>query len=55
MCTHRAASAGEGGTDPSRETPVYLAGDARTGSSLVVSAIADAVVCAREAALGMGL
>lgn len=53
--THRAASAGEGGTDPSRETPVYLAGDARTGSSLVVSAIADAVACAREAALGMGL
>ena len=30
--------------------PVFLAGDARTGSSLVVSAMADALACAREVA-----
>ena len=34
---------------------VYVAGDARTGSSLVVSAIADAMACAGEVASGLGL
>lgn len=37
------------------ETPVYAAGDARNGSSLVVSAIADAMACASEVAQGLGL
>ena len=43
--THRAAGAGR----------VYVAGDARTGSSLVVSAIADAMACAGEVAADLGL
>ena len=30
------------------ETPIYLAGDCRTGSSLVVRAIADGLACAKE-------
>ena len=34
---------------------VYAAGDARNGSSLVVSAIADAMACAGEVAAGLGL
>ena len=34
--------------------PVFLAGDARSGSSLVVNAIADAVVCAGEVATTLG-
>ena len=34
---------------------VFVAGDARTGSSLVVSAIADAVACAGEVAEELGL
>jgi glutamate synthase (NADPH/NADH) small chain len=38
------ADAGEGAC----ATPVYVAGDVRTGSSLVVSAIADGLDCARE-------
>ena len=42
---HRAAGAGT----------VYVAGDARTGSSLVVSAIADAMACAGEVAADLGL
>lgn len=44
---HRAASSGE--------TPVFLAGDVRTGSSLVVSAIADALACVDEVAARLGL
>ena len=32
----------------SHDTPVYLAGDCRTGSSLVVRAIADGLACAGE-------
>ncbi len=36
------------------ETPVYLAGDVRTGSSLVVNAIADAVACTREVMTALG-
>ena len=39
---HRAAAAGG--------TPVYCAGDARTGSSIVASAIADGLSCATEVA-----
>ena len=34
---------------------VYAAGDARNGSSLVVSAIADAMACAGEVAAELGL
>ena len=34
----------------SATTPVYAAGDARAGSSLVVSAIADGLACALEVA-----
>ena len=34
---------------------VYAAGDARNGSSLVVSAIADAMACAAEVASELGL
>ena len=45
--SHRASAAGK--------TPVFLAGDARTGSSLVVSAIADAMACAAEVAEGLGV
>lgn len=37
------------------ETPVFLAGDVRTGSSLVVSAIADSMACAAEVAAELGL
>ena len=44
---HRAASADD--------TPVFLAGDARGGSSLVVSAIADALACVDEVADALGL
>ena len=44
---HRAPAPGE--------TPVFLAGDVRSGSSLVVSAIADAMACAVEVADGLGL
>ena len=48
---HRASAAAgaEGGA------PVFLAGDARTGSSLVVSAIADAMACVDEVARELGL
>lgn len=35
--------------------PVYVAGDARNGSSLVVSAMADALACAAEVADALGL
>ena len=47
----------EGGTHRAvtGKTPVYVAGDVRTGSSLVVSAIADAVSCASEVAEALGL
>ena len=43
---HRAEVAGE--------TPVFLAGDVRTGASLVVSAIADAMACADEVMAALG-
>ncbi len=37
------------------EVPVYVAGDARNGSSLVVSAMADALACVSEVAEALGL
>ncbi len=37
-----------------KAAPVYVCGDARTGSSLVVSAIADAVACSREIIQALG-
>ena len=49
--SHRCAMAGaKKGT-----AAVYAAGDARNGSSLVVSAIADAMACAGEVAAELGL
>ena len=55
-CSHRAAAvaASEGEKDAPRAS-VYVAGDARNGSSLVVSAIADAMACADEVARELGL
>ena len=47
--SHRAAGLG------SDAIPVFVAGDARMGSSLVVSAIADAMACASEVAGELGL
>ena len=49
-CSHRAAGEKHGG-----KASVYVAGDARNGSSLVVSAIADAMACASEVAAELGL
>ncbi len=37
------------------DTPVFVAGDCRTGSSLVVNAIADGLACAAEVAETLGL
>ena len=37
------------------DAAVYVAGDARTGSSLVVNAMADALKCAAEVASDLGL
>ncbi len=45
--SHRAVSRGD--------VPVFVAGDCRNGSSLVVSAIADALACTDEAAKALGL
>lgn len=38
---------------PGFSTPVYVAGNTRSGASLVVSAIADGLLCAREVAAGL--
>ncbi|WP_455140042.1 glutamate synthase subunit beta [Thermophilibacter sp.] len=46
---HRAAAGGDG------RAAVFVAGDACSGSSLVVSAIADAMACAGEVAAEIGL
>ena len=35
--------------------PVYAAGDARNGSSLVVSSMADSLACVNEVAEALGL
>ena len=51
--THRAELA-EGAAAAGRAT-VYVAGDARNGSSLVVSSMADALKCAAEVAVDLGL
>lgn len=44
---HKCSAAGK--------TPVFAAGDARNGSSLVVSAIADAMACVDEVAAELGI
>ena len=49
--SHRCAMVGE----KKGAAAVYAAGDARNGSSLVVSAIADAMACAGEVAAELGL
>ena len=49
--SHRAMRAAAGKDDAA----VYVAGDARTGSSLVVNAMADALKCAAEVASDLGL
>ena len=49
--SHRAMRAAAGKDDAA----VYVAGDARTGSSLVVNAMADALKCAAEVAGDLGL
>ena len=49
--SHRVAVAEEA----MASTPVYAAGDARSGSSLVVNAIADGMSCADELAESLGL
>ena len=49
--SHRAMRAAAGKDDAA----VYVAGDARTGSSLVVNAMADALKCAAEVASDVGL
>ena len=49
-CSHRAA-----GQKGAGKASVYVAGDARTGSSLVVNAMADALKCAAEVASDLGL
>ncbi len=36
------------------DTPVFAAGDARTGSSLVVTAMSDGLACAAEVAVALG-
>ena len=51
--THRAELA-EGAAAAGRAA-VYVAGDARNGSSLVVSSMADALKCAAEVAVDLGL
>ena len=43
------------GYDSKDDAAVYVAGDARTGSSLVVNAMADALKCAAEVAGDLGL
>ena len=50
--SHRAARV-EGAADGS--APVFVAGDARNGSSLVVSAMADSLACVAEVAEYLGL
>lgn len=49
--SHRAACA-EAAAD---KAPVYVAGDARQGSTLVVTAMADALACAAEVSAAFGL
>lgn len=48
-------AAGSHRAETAAGAPVFLAGDVRTGSSLVVSAIADAMACAGEVAKTLGL
>ena len=50
--SHRCVLAGE---DTAAATPVFAAGDARNGSTLVVTSMADALACAGEVAGTLGL
>ena len=49
------AVAGSHRTVSKGETPIFAAGDARSGSSLVVAAISDGLACAGEVANALGL
>ena len=42
-------------TEGAAGAPVYVAGDARSGSSLVVTALADGLACAAEVAADLGI
>lgn len=42
-------------TEGAAGAPVYVAGDARSGSSLVVTALADGLACAAEVATDLGI
>ena len=53
--SHRAVRAAGNADTTGATTPVYAAGDARNGSSLVVNAMADALKCAAEIAADLGL
>ena len=52
--SHRVARAADT-ADVATDTPVFAAGDARNGSTLVVTSMADALVCAAEVAEFLGL
>ena len=49
------AAAGSHRADTEGTTPVFVAGDARNGSTLVVSAIADAMACVAEVVRELGI
>ncbi|MGI6230898.1 MAG: glutamate synthase subunit beta [Tractidigestivibacter sp.] len=51
----KAAGAGSHQVVCTGDVPVFAAGDARTGSSLVVAAISDGLACATEVAGSLGL
>ncbi len=53
--SHRCAAAASAAGPVAAGVPVFAAGDARCGSSLVVSAMADALACAAEVAGELGL
>ncbi len=53
--THRCEAAGAAGDEEAPQPPVFACGDGKTGSSLVVSAIADALACAEEVARALDL
>ena len=53
--SHRCAAAASAAGPVAAGVPVFAAGDARCGSSLVVSAMADALACAAEVTGELGL
>ena len=53
--SHRCSAAASPAGPVAAGVPVFAAGDARCGSSLVVSAMADALACAEEVAGELGL